>query len=194
MQFSKKTLTMGELASHLGELTVSASGLIAAFRSDRVDSAFSERLMLAVTSVLRCRYCNWMHSDLASHFGVAGEEISMLLQGNLESVDAGELPALQFAVHFAESEGRYSTTEMARLKTHYDEDTVRDIFLLIQFVYFTNKLGNTFDSGLARFQGKESANPNLFLELPVLLCMMPLYGAVSYFTKKGRNPFVTLEE
>jgi len=167
--------------------------LIAAFRSNRVGSAFSERLMLTVTSVLQCRYCNWMHSDLAAHFGVAGEDIAALLQGNLQRMDKEELPALQFAIHFAESGGRYSATELAQLRAHYDSAKVRDILLLIQFVYFTNKLGNTFDAGLARLQGQASAKPNLLVELPVLLCMTPLYSAVSYFTKKGRNPFVTLE-
>lgn len=39
------------------------------FTSGRISPAFRERILLAVTSVNRYRYCQWVHSDLAAANG-----------------------------------------------------------------------------------------------------------------------------
>ena len=63
--FSIKTFNaaLDDLVAHLGDLR-------AAMRGRRVDHAFSERIMLAVTQVNGCRYCDFGHTRLALRAGV----------------------------------------------------------------------------------------------------------------------------
>jgi len=48
-------------------------------RKKMLSRAFRERLMLAVTSVYGCRYCNWVHTREALKSGVTQEEVVRLL-------------------------------------------------------------------------------------------------------------------
>jgi AhpD family alkylhydroperoxidase len=54
-----------------------------AMLSDRVTTAFRERLMLAVTEVNQCRYCRTFHIGQAKQAGIPIEEISEYLKGSI---------------------------------------------------------------------------------------------------------------
>ncbi len=192
--FSKTVLTPGEAVSRLAGIAATSPALVSAFKSDRVAWPMSEKIMLAVTSVLKCRYCNWMHSDLAAYVGVGKEEIERLLSGDLSDVCPDERPAVHYAMQYAIADGKPEATERETLCHHYDADTVKDIELLTEFVFFTNKMGNTFDAFIARLHGEPPINSHWLLEAAAFCSLLPLYGGISVFTKKGRNPFRAVSE
>lgn len=184
MAFSKRTLTTKELMRQLRSSSSMLHGVVSAYRHQRVEPAFAEKLMLVVTSVLQCRYCNWMHSELALRFGVDDADIEALLNGDLSIALEQERPALAFALSFAASEGRAPKDELADA---YPAAVQKDVRVLVDFVTFTNKLGNTFDAFRARFRGEVAPDSSLPLELGVFMVMAPVYAGVALFTRKGRN-------
>ncbi|RLA98066.1 MAG: carboxymuconolactone decarboxylase family protein, partial [Deltaproteobacteria bacterium] len=49
----------------------------------RVEQALREKLMVAVSGVLECKYCTWLHSEMALTHGVDEAEIQKLLSSEL---------------------------------------------------------------------------------------------------------------
>ncbi|MTT51777.1 hypothetical protein F1529_04675 [Alcanivorax sp. VBW004] len=152
---------------------------------------FAEKLMLVVTSVLECRYCNWMHSELAIRFGVEPSDIESLLSGDYSVVSEYERIAVVYALNYSKTDGQASTTEL--LSSFYPKEVAEDIVWLVKFVFLTNKLGNTYDAFLARLRGQGPKDSSLLVEAAVVLTMTPLYGSVAMLTRKGRNPYFSLD-
>ena len=84
-----------------------------------------------------------------------------------------------------------STTEL--LSSFYPKEVAEDIVWLVKFVFLTNKLGNTYDAFLARLRGQGPKDSSLLVEAAVVLTMTPLYGSVAMLTRKGRNPYFSLD-
>lgn len=195
MQYTKQVLGYREAARRLASTALSAPALFDAFRSERVNWQLSEKLMLAVTAVLECRYCNWVHSELAERVGVEVAEIESILAGKLESLGPDEYPAMQYARGYALRQGKANKSMRVALHRAYGAEMARDIELLVAFVYLTNKLGNTFDAFVARMHGIDSEHGSRALEVGVFLSLWPVYGAVGYLTRKGRSPLsIPIEE
>jgi len=193
MSYGKITLDLSELKQGLLSLLSSSPQLVSALVSDRVSASFSESLMLAVTSVYECRYCTWIHAELAEYFGVEEEKISALLEGDISMMDEYERPALAFAIHYAQTEGLPTTSALKKLSGKYESTVVDDLLKLLEFVSFTNRLGNTFDSFIAhRLEDKPPEN-SLLITSGVFVVMLPLYLSLSVITKRGKNPFLSLD-
>lgn len=126
-------------------------------RTDRqrglVDDAFRERLMLAHTSVNECRWCSWQHARVALDRGVEGEEVDALLCGAVEDCPEGEVPALLYAVHFAEADGRPDPEARARVVATYGPERTEAIDRALATIRSGNLIGNTFDYVLFRLSG-----------------------------------------
>ncbi|WP_254522478.1 carboxymuconolactone decarboxylase family protein [Natrinema caseinilyticum] len=121
--------------------------LVRAKRADRVSEQFAEKIMLAVTAVNECQYCTRYHTDLARETGVDRETIAQILENDVGSaVDDGELPALQFAQRYAETDENPGPDALAALRDEYGRDTAADILAFIRAIYFGNLLGNTYDA------------------------------------------------
>lgn len=192
MTFSKTTMSASEIATDIENILKNGSRLFSAFRSDRVSNSFSEKLMLAVTSVYECRYCNWMHSELATRFGVPEDEIERLLNGDISGVAEEQIAALNYAIGVSNSYNSSGIGDKINLLSAYDPDTVEDIVQLVNFVGFTNRLGNTFDAFIALFIDKDNNNKGFVVPALVFSTMLPIYASVSLLTKKGKNPFYDL--
>jgi AhpD family alkylhydroperoxidase len=152
---------MDDLVDHLGDLR-------AAMRGKRVSKAFSERIMLAVTQVNGCRYCDYGHTRLALQAGITREEIDALAAGSFDQSPGEETIALLFAQHYAESKGQPDPESWERLVETYGEDTARDILVYIRMITVGNLYGNTLDAFFSRFRGRPAANSSLWQELGVL--------------------------
>ncbi len=191
MVFNKPILRFGELRSQLGSTPSMLAKVAAAYSQQRVSPMFAEKLMLVVTSVLECRYCNWMHSELAIRFGVEPSDIESLLFGDYSVVSEYERIAVVYALNYSKTDGQASTTEL--LSSFYPKEVAEDIVWLVKFVFLTNKLGNTYDAFLARLRGQGPKDSSLLVEAAVVLTMTPLYGSVAMLTRKGRNPYFSLD-
>lgn len=118
-----------------------------------VDRAFRERLMLAVTSVNRCRYCAAFHAHAARLTGVSAEEAEILLQGRVADAPAREVPALLYALHWAEQDGRPDASLRRQLGEQYGAESAAAIEFALRAIRLGNLAGNTWDAMLHRLSG-----------------------------------------
>ncbi|OHC67137.1 MAG: hypothetical protein A3H93_02135 [Rhodocyclales bacterium RIFCSPLOWO2_02_FULL_63_24] len=115
-----------------------------------IPAAFRERIMMVVTGVNRCRHCAYGHEYLASLAGISKHEISGLLAQDLTNSPAGEIPALLFSIHWAETDGRPSAEAQADLAARYGVAVARQIEAAALMIQIGNRIGNTFDFLLSR--------------------------------------------
>lgn len=181
--FQKRTFTPTTLLRQLGDIAGVLPTTPALFTSGRVSPAFRERLFLTVTSVNKCRYCAWMHTDIAEAEGVSGEQINALLDSAPEKIPTDEKPALLYALHYAQSNRNPDPAQTAELERIYGKDTAADITAFIQLIFFANLSGNTFDAFLSRLEGKPADDSSAVFEgafallsAPVLLAIRAIYG------------------
>ncbi|MFN2213523.1 MAG: carboxymuconolactone decarboxylase family protein [Anaerolineales bacterium] len=119
-------------------------------RGELIDAAFRERLMLAVTAVNKCRYCSYAHTRQALVEGIDKDEIEAMQDGVFEGCPRDELPALLYAQHWAETQGRTEPAARERFVDKYNEETVKAIEMTLQTIQMGNLLGNTVDYVLYR--------------------------------------------
>jgi len=115
-----------------------------------LSGTFRERLMLAVTQVNDCRHCSRVHSKAALMEGLSGDEIRAILGGTFDGCPVGEIPAMLYAEHWAETEGRPDNDAREKLIQTYGRDTVADIDIVLRLIRTGNYSGNTLDYFLYR--------------------------------------------
>jgi len=140
----------------------------------RVEQPLREKLMVAVSGVLECKYCTWLHSEMALTHGVDEAEIQKLLSSELGDFPEDESVALAFAQHYSESGGKPNDGAKARLFNYYGAKKAQDILSYIQIIYFGNLSGNTVDAFLSRLKGQAVEDSNLFTEV-VIFMIVGLY-------------------
>ena len=74
----------------------------------KMNHAFLERIMLAVTEANGCAMCSYYHTKVALEAGFSETEIRNMLGGELSDVPAGELEGVLFAQHYADTRGKPS--------------------------------------------------------------------------------------
>ena len=80
--------------------------LVRALNRSRISPALREQIMLAVTSVNDCRYCNWGHTALALRNGVDLAALRQTLgSGSLSADSTPDEVAILYAQHVASEQG-----------------------------------------------------------------------------------------
>ena len=74
----------------------------------KMDKAFLERIMLAVTKVNGCAMCSYYHTKVALEEGFRAEEIRAMLGGDFADVPTEQLSGVLFAQHYADQRGKPS--------------------------------------------------------------------------------------
>lgn len=118
-----------------------------------ISAGFRERIMMTVSGVNRCRHCAYGHEFLARRAGVAKAEIAALLTQDLANSPDDEVPALLYAIHWAESEGRPNATAQSELGARYGGDVAHQIETAVLLIDIGNRIGNSFDYLLSRISG-----------------------------------------
>lgn len=167
--FTRRIYTFPAFREDVYQIFDHMDDLRQAARGKRVSKAFAEKLMLVVTSVNGCRYCNYAHSRAALAAGVPETELQKLLALDLGDFPLEEVTALTFAQHFAESREQPDPAAWQRVVTYYGEPTAQDILAYLRMITFGNLLGNTFDALFSRLVGKPAPGSSLWDELSVLL-------------------------
>lgn len=119
-------------------------------RGDVITPAFRERLMLVVTAVNRCSYCSYAHAREALSKGIPKEEIEALAKGMFDGSPVEETPALLYAQHWAEANGKPDADVRAQVVARYGEQAVGMMELAMCMIRAGNLSGNTFDYLLYR--------------------------------------------
>jgi AhpD family alkylhydroperoxidase len=110
-----------------------------------ISPAFRERLMLAVTAVNGCRYCSYYHTRQALKSGIAAEEISSLLAGDVANCPQDEAIAVAYAQHWAESNAHPDPEAVKRLQQTYGHERTEVIHLILRMIRMANLSGNSWD-------------------------------------------------
>ena len=167
--FKKRTYTFSTFFKDICTVMRKSSHIRESMQAERISGKFREKIMLAVTAVNGCKYCEWGHTKAAMEEGCTEEEIKEIMENDFGSCDPDEVIALAFAQHYADSKGNYTEDSWTKLVDVYGEKEAEDILLSIQMITVGNLLGNTFDGFLSRFKGKPPENGSLMFELFLLL-------------------------
>lgn len=191
-KFRKRVFSPASLIEILGDIVRAAPTMPGTFTSGRISPAFRERILLAVTSVNQCRYCQWAHTDLAVASGVSSEQIGALLGSSTESVPGEERVALLYALHYAQTNRQPAVAERKKLIDTYGEETARDIENWIYLIFFSNLSGNTFDSFLSRLRGEPNPEGNAVFEAMFAVFSAPVLLSIAAATKNSVNPLASM--
>ena len=142
-------------------------------KAGRVSRQFQERIMLAVTAVNDCRYCEWGHTKTALKAGCTDEELEQIMIHDFGSCDPDEVVALAYAQHYAETVDNPTTESWDKLVDFYGEEKAKDIQLVIQMVTIGNLLGNTLDAFESRLKGIPPENGSLLFEFFIYSLVFP---------------------
>ena len=137
----------------LGHIARRWRDVIALGRGNLVSAVFRERLMMVVTAVNRCRHCAHGHAYLASLAGIPKAEIEALLALDLRHASANEIPALLYAIDWAECAGTPAPEATAALHASYGAAMAVQIEIAIHLINVGNLVGNSFDFLLGRLSG-----------------------------------------
>ena len=191
-KFSKRVFTPKTLIEIVSELARDLPTLPSTFASGRISPAFRERILLAVTSVNRCRYCQWVHTDLAVANGMTTSDVSALLGSDTNNVPENEKAALVYALHYAETNRNPHPAQRDKLVATYGEDAARDIENYIRLIFFSNLTGNTFDSFLSRMRGESGSDGNAVFEGVFAALSAPVLLSLAAISKNSINPLASL--
>ncbi|MHA1346151.1 MAG: carboxymuconolactone decarboxylase family protein [Candidatus Heimdallarchaeaceae archaeon] len=163
--FKKRTYGFRSFFHDTFKVMKNSSQIREVMRSGRISDKFRERIMLAVTAVYGCIYCEWTHTKTALNSGCTEEEIFVIMENDFGSCDPEEVIALAFAQHYAETNGNPTDEAWNKLVEQYGDQKANDIMLLIKMVTVGNLLGNTVEAFASRFKGKPPENGSLLFEL-----------------------------
>lgn len=115
-----------------------------------ISGPFRERIMLTVTEVNGCRYCQYAHAKMALNAGLDTSEIESLSDGVFHHCPPEEVPALLYAQHWAESDGDPDPQTREQVVDIYGEETTQGMELAMRMIRMGNLMGNTWDYILYR--------------------------------------------
>ena len=153
---TKRTLTADNFLRTVANVVISTPVLLAALVRPKTSAALREKVMLGVTSITDCRYCQWGHTHWAMAYGVPLEEVNQILGQQIESLKAknpAEAAAIMFAQHYAENLNRLDPESIDNLRKYYSATQVAEILAYVRAITLGSLMGNTMDALLSRFMG-----------------------------------------
>jgi len=156
--FNKRYYTPRSFFRDMREMVSRRSQIRETARSGRVDPAFVEKIMMAVTAVNGCRYCAYFHTRQALKEGVREDEIARILSLELGDFPPEEAVALAFAQHWAETEGKPDPDAERRFYEYYGPQVSADILNWMHMINMGNLLGNSWDALLWRIGIRRGSN------------------------------------
>jgi AhpD family alkylhydroperoxidase len=151
--FRKRTFSLPLYAHSLAALMTASPVLVRALSRPRISPALREQIMLAVTSVNDCRYCNWGHTALALRNGVDLTALRQTLDsGSLSADSTPDAVAILYAQHVASEQGDADPGAERALAGAWAPDEQAEIKAYITAITFGNLVGNSADAWLARLR------------------------------------------
>jgi AhpD family alkylhydroperoxidase len=151
---AKRTFTPANFLKTVVNVVASGPVLLAALFKPKTSAALREKVMLGVTSITDCRYCQWGHTHWALAHGVPLEEVNQILGHEIESLkakDPAEAAAILFAQHYAEQLDKFDPKAIENLRGYYSPAQVAEILAYVRAITLGSLTGNTLDAILGRF-------------------------------------------
>lgn len=171
-QSGKKLFSVPELFRIMVLAFRSAPMLKEAKAAGKMNKAFLERIMLAVTEVNGCAMCSYYHTKVALEEGFSKEEIRNMLSGTLGDVPTEELEGVLFAQHYADTRGYPTRESWRRIEETYGETGARGVLAVTRMIMFGNATGIPSGSFINRFRGKSDPRSNVAYELAMMLALV----------------------
>ena len=187
----KKLFSIFELFSIMTLAFRSVPLLRRAKAAGKMNHAFLERIMLAVTEVNGCAMCSYYHTKVALEAGFSEAEIRNMLGGELSDVPTGELEGVLFAQHYADTRGKPSSESWQRLVEVYDETGAGGVLAVTRMIMLGNAVGIPAGSFLNRFRKRADPRSNIFYEIAMLLSLivyLPFAGLTALMLNLFRAP------
>ena len=159
----------------------------------KMNKAFLERIMLAVTEVNGCAMCSYYHTRVALEEGFSAEEIRAMLGGSFADVPPEQLSGVLFAQHYADQRGNPSRESWDKIVAEYGETGAYGILAVTRMIMMGNAVGIPSGSFLLRFRGKADPRSNIFYELMMMLAMVvfiPLAGLTAISLNLLKVPII----
>ena len=159
----------------------------------KMNHAFLERIMLAVTEVNGCAACSYYHTKVALESGFSAEEIRNMLSGTFSNVPEEELEGVLFAQHYADQRGKPGRESWQCIVEHYGEIGAYGILAVTRMIMMGNATGIPAGSFILRFRGKADPRSNVFYELMMMLVMivfLPLAGLAALLLNLFKAPII----
>lgn len=172
--FRKRTFSLPLLIESTVQASCALPIMFTALKQPKTSRALQEQIMLAVTSVHDCRYCNWVHTGMALNHDVDLNELNQILQSNHLDHDQPTALAILYAQHFADQKRRPNKYATERLQKNFSKAEFKEIMACINVIYFANLSGNSFDAIIARIKGQKVEDGHLFAELAASLVSAPV--------------------
>ena len=192
-QSGKKLFSVWELYQIMTLAFRSIPLLKRAKTAGKMDKAFLERIMLAVTEVNGCAMCSYYHTKVALEEGFSAEEIRAMLGGSFADVPQEQLGGVLFAQHCADERGKPSRESWARITEEYGAVGAYGILAVTRMIMMGNAVGIPSGSFLLRFRGKADPRSNVFYELLMMLAMvifLPLAGLTALMLNLFQAPIL----
>ncbi len=186
-ELKAKLFTTSTFYKHLKVSMANFSDLRKSRKTGNVNKAFSEKIMLAVTQVNGCRYCNYMHTKKAIDAGTSEAEINAMLNGELGEIGNDESLALMFAQHYADTDGNTDKETYESFVQHYGEQKATDILANIRVIMAANIHGIAVDALHSRLRGKKMKGSKLSNELGIslgILVLLPVAFVHTWIEKR----------
>jgi len=159
----------------------------------KMNKAFLERIMLAVTEVNGCAMCSYYHTHVALEAGFSAEEIRAMLGGSFADVPQEQLSGVLFAQHYADERGKPSLVSWEKIVAEYSETGAYGILAVTRMIMMGNAVGIPSGSFLLRFRGKPDPRSNVLYELLMMLAMLvyiPLAGVIAIILNLLKVPII----
>lgn len=163
-------------------------------KNKSINPKFKERIMLIVTKVNQCPGCNFYHSKIALENGFTKEELTKLVNMDInsnEDIPENELYALMFAEHVAYTRGKPSLKLYKTFSNKYSKKEMLAIMANINMIMLGNTYGIPIGSFQSRFKNKPDSRSSIYYEIKMLLSLLFLFPLfllsgilVSFFSLK----------
>ncbi len=173
--FRKRTYKISSFFKDISSMIGSIPGAVNAPGKKHIDKAFREKLFVAVSNVLCCRYCSWLHTEMALSKGVDKKEIQKILSREIGDFPEDEAVAIAFAQHYSETGGKPKKDTENRFYQYYGDDMAKKILNYIRGIYCGNLAGNTVDAFIERLKGRPVKGNNLWNDLVIFLLTAPYF-------------------
>jgi len=170
-------------------ITYGAAHVIVKYRKYMrlIDKVFRSQIMVAVSSVNKCRVCSYVHTKGLIKSGISNEELKDILDGSFENLTEEISLALIFAQHYADQVGKYDQEAFNKIIDYYGKEYAYGIMTTIKIIMFGNTNGIALTNLSNRLRFKKVKNAKFLTDLYngfAGYVLLPFFIIINLFTKK----------
>ena len=104
-----------------------------------LDRRLWELIYLRVSFINGCEYCTQHHVVSSKKVGVTAEDVTAVRTGQYSHFSKAEDAAIFYAEQLTQAPGEVEAYAISRLKSHFTEEQIVDIHLLVGLANLTNR-------------------------------------------------------